>query len=73
MTKESALRWEAGKTIPGAATFRQQAGPEESRGRLEAGQPQRGGGGGASSYITMCPHEGEGPCQVVLGVLTQGC
>lgn len=72
MTKENALRWEAGKTIPGAATFRQQASPEESRDRLEAGQPQRWGGRG-SSYITMCPHEGEGLCQVVLGVLTQGC
>lgn len=45
VTKESALRWEAGKISLGNST-RQQAGPEESRGRLEAGQPQKGGGGG---------------------------
>ena len=60
MTKENALRWEAGKTIPGAATCRSQDSPEESRDRLEARQPQRGGGGRGNSYITMCPHEGEG-------------
>lgn len=39
------LQREAGKTIPATATAKQQSSPEESRERLEAGPPQRGGGG----------------------------